>query len=155
MPLQRRRCGTIFAIGLVFASKLRFGTRQRADLRHLLARGYNLGRQRHFFNLAQSRNVYEVGVKYTPYSGADAQSSRYLTKMCDQVTCLISEEHAQSIVWNDESEDAATSGDNNQPRKLYKFTVAKTNEQEETVTPRPGFEVSVWFLKQYALLTNP
>ncbi|KAJ6519102.1 hypothetical protein C8R45DRAFT_950246 [Mycena sanguinolenta] len=67
---------------------------------------------------------------------------RYLTKMCDQVTCLISEEHARSIVWNDESEDAATNKDNNKPSRLYKFTVAKTNEQEETVTARPGFEIT-------------
>ncbi|KAF7356382.1 VWFA domain-containing protein [Mycena venus] len=66
---------------------------------------------------------------------------RYLTKMCDQVTCLISEEHARSIAWNDESEDAATNDENNKPSRLYKFTVAKTNEQEETVTPRPGFEI--------------
>ncbi|KAJ7809088.1 hypothetical protein B0H14DRAFT_2867919 [Mycena olivaceomarginata] len=67
---------------------------------------------------------------------------RYLTKMCDQVTCLISEEHAQSIVWNDESEDAATNEDNNKPSRLYKFKVAKTNEQEETVIPLPGFEIN-------------
>jgi hypothetical protein len=65
--------------------------------------------------------------------------------MCDQVTCLISEEHAQSIVWTDESEDAATNQDNNKPSRLYKFKVAKTNEQEETVTARPGFKVSLRF----------
>ncbi|KAF8216790.1 hypothetical protein K438DRAFT_1797846 [Mycena galopus ATCC 62051] len=67
---------------------------------------------------------------------------RYLTKMCDQVTCLISKEHAQSIVWNDGSEDAATNENNNKPSRLHKFMVAKTNEQEETVTPRPGFHVT-------------
>ncbi|KAJ6514906.1 hypothetical protein C8R47DRAFT_1172974 [Mycena vitilis] len=67
---------------------------------------------------------------------------RYLTKMCDQVTCLISEEHAQSIIWSDESEDAATNQGNKKPSRLYKFKVAKTNEQEETVTPRPGFKIS-------------
>ncbi|KAJ6581854.1 hypothetical protein B0H19DRAFT_1116733 [Mycena capillaripes] len=66
---------------------------------------------------------------------------RYLTKMCDQVTCLISEEHAQSIVWSDDSEDAATNEDNIKPSRLHKFKVAKTNEQEETVTVRPGFEI--------------
>ncbi|KAF7370371.1 VWFA domain-containing protein [Mycena sanguinolenta] len=71
---------------------------------------------------------------------------RYLTKMCDQVTCLISEEHARSIVWNDESEGAATNEDNNKPSRLYKFTVAKTNEQEEAVTARPGFEITTSIL---------
>ncbi|KAK7025067.1 VWFA domain-containing protein [Favolaschia claudopus] len=68
---------------------------------------------------------------------------RYLTKMCDQVTCLISREHAQSIVWNDESEDAATNENNKKPSRLYKFTVEKTNEQEETVATRPGFEIEL------------
>ncbi|KAJ7739823.1 hypothetical protein B0H16DRAFT_1567947 [Mycena metata] len=66
---------------------------------------------------------------------------RYLTKICDQVTCLISKEHAGSIVWNNESEDAATNEDNNKPSRLYKFKVAKTNEQEETVQHRPGFQI--------------
>ncbi|KAJ7656305.1 hypothetical protein DFH06DRAFT_991968, partial [Mycena polygramma] len=78
---------------------------------------------------------------------------RYITKMCDQVTCLISEEHAQSIIWSDESEDAASNHDNNKPSRLYKFKVAKTNEQEETVTPRPGFKVTFWF-KTTVLLIN-
>ncbi|KAJ7696453.1 hypothetical protein B0H17DRAFT_399071 [Mycena rosella] len=67
---------------------------------------------------------------------------RYLTKICDQVTCMISEEHAQSIVWIDDSEDAATNMENNKPSRLYKFKVAKTNEQEEMVTTRPGFTIN-------------
>ncbi|KAJ7504160.1 hypothetical protein B0H11DRAFT_1709774, partial [Mycena galericulata] len=67
---------------------------------------------------------------------------RYLTKMCDQVTCLISEEHAQSIVWSGDSEDAAASAENNPPRRQYKFKVAKTNEQEETVAQRTGFKIT-------------
>ncbi|KAJ7117678.1 hypothetical protein C8R44DRAFT_199862 [Mycena epipterygia] len=67
---------------------------------------------------------------------------RYLTKICDQVTCLISQEYAQSIVWSEDSEDAATSAETKKPSRLYKFKVAKTNEQEETVTTRPGFTIS-------------
>lgn len=67
---------------------------------------------------------------------------RYLTKICDQVTCLISEEHARSIIWTDDSEDAATNTENSKPSRLYKFKVAKTNEQDETVITRPGFRIS-------------
>ncbi|KAJ7781844.1 hypothetical protein DFH07DRAFT_389440 [Mycena maculata] len=66
---------------------------------------------------------------------------RYLTKICDQVTCLISEEHAQSIVWSGDSDGAVTTS-NSEPSRLFKFKVAKTKEQEEGVTPRPGFEIS-------------
>ncbi|KAJ7180889.1 hypothetical protein C8R46DRAFT_1070879 [Mycena filopes] len=66
---------------------------------------------------------------------------RFLTKMCDQVTCLISPEHAQSIVWSDDSTDAAGQ-DKSKPNRLYKFTVAKTNEQEESVVPYPGFKIN-------------
>ncbi|KAJ7016426.1 hypothetical protein C8F04DRAFT_981687 [Mycena alexandri] len=68
---------------------------------------------------------------------------RYLTKICDQVTCLISEEHAHSIVWSDDSEDAATNEANSHPSRLYKFTVSKTNEQEESVVPHPGFKITM------------
>ncbi|KAJ7087696.1 hypothetical protein C8R43DRAFT_1244821 [Mycena crocata] len=71
---------------------------------------------------------------------------RYLTKICDQVICLISSEHAQSIVWSDEAEDAVTSEATNKSRRLYKFKVEKTNEQEETVTVRPGFELKTTLL---------
>ncbi|KAJ7252459.1 hypothetical protein C8J57DRAFT_1519796 [Mycena rebaudengoi] len=70
---------------------------------------------------------------------------RYLTKMCDQVTCLISPEHAKAIVWSDNAEATAT-GVEEKPNRLYRFTVAKTNEQEETVVARPGFKIASPFL---------
>ncbi|KAJ6484963.1 hypothetical protein DFH09DRAFT_1378006, partial [Mycena vulgaris] len=66
---------------------------------------------------------------------------RYLTKICDQVTCLISSEHAQSIVWINDSEDTIANVEN-KPRRLHKFKVAKTNEQEETVAVRSGFKIT-------------
>jgi hypothetical protein len=69
--------------------------------------------------------------------------------MCDQVTCLVSEEHAQSIGWSDESEDAGSNEVKIRPSRVHKFKVAKTNEQEESVIPRPGFKVSVKFLTRY------
>ncbi|KAJ7491893.1 hypothetical protein FB451DRAFT_510870 [Mycena latifolia] len=68
---------------------------------------------------------------------------RYLTKICDQVVCFISEEHAQSIVWSDGAEDAGANVENKKPRRVHKFQVAKTNEQEETVTTRLGFTINI------------
>lgn len=65
--------------------------------------------------------------------------------MCDQVTALISQEHARSIVWNSqEGEDTVMDldEDHDESSRLFTFEVAKTNEQEEAVKPRPGFKVS-------------
>ncbi|KAG2116835.1 hypothetical protein DEU56DRAFT_984883 [Suillus clintonianus] len=70
---------------------------------------------------------------------------RYLMKMCDQVIALISSEHAQSIVWNDqESEDAVMDpdGDHDESSRLFTFEVSKTNEQEEAVKSRQGFNAT-------------
>ncbi|KAJ6620549.1 hypothetical protein B0H10DRAFT_1945867 [Mycena sp. CBHHK59/15] len=69
---------------------------------------------------------------------------RYLTKICDQVTCLISAKHAQSIAWSDDLQDVSTDADD-KPSRLYKFQVAKTNEQEETVVTRAGFKITTSF----------
>ncbi|KAG1886418.1 uncharacterized protein F5891DRAFT_1082392 [Suillus fuscotomentosus] len=70
---------------------------------------------------------------------------RYLMKMCDQVTSLISPEHARSIVWNSqEGEDTVMDldEDHDESSRLFTFEVAKTNEQEEAVKPRPGFKAT-------------
>ncbi|KAG2136644.1 hypothetical protein DEU56DRAFT_356200 [Suillus clintonianus] len=70
---------------------------------------------------------------------------RYLMKMCDQVIALISSEHAQSIVWNDqESEDTVMDPDegHDESSRLFTFEVSKTNEQEEAVKSRPGFKAT-------------
>ncbi|KAJ6519114.1 hypothetical protein C8R45DRAFT_851769, partial [Mycena sanguinolenta] len=63
---------------------------------------------------------------------------RYLNKVADQVVCLISPEHARTIVWNDEAEDISMDIEEGSDR-LFTFEVAKTNEQEETVSVCPGF----------------
>lgn len=68
---------------------------------------------------------------------------RYLSKISDQILCFISPEQAHTIVWNDRDElkDAAMDVDNEDSDRLFTFEVAKTNEQEENVTVRPGFRV--------------
>ncbi|KAF8491332.1 hypothetical protein F5888DRAFT_1057818 [Russula emetica] len=65
---------------------------------------------------------------------------RYLTKLCDQIVCLLSSEHSQAIVWGDEDDDdVSIDSDNDDSGRLYDFVVAKTNDQEENVVARPGF----------------
>ena len=67
---------------------------------------------------------------------------RYLTKICDQVVALLSAEHTASIVWGDEDEDDESidvdAGDDD---RLFTYEVAKRNEQEESASSRPGFQV--------------
>jgi hypothetical protein len=70
--------------------------------------------------------------------------NRYLTKLCDQLVCLLSAEHSQAIVWGDEvddPEDATVDAENDDSDRLFDFMVAKTNEQEENVIARLGFMV--------------
>lgn len=69
---------------------------------------------------------------------------RYLTKICDQLVCLLSAEHSQAIVWGDEVNDLADTSlesDNDDEARLFNFEVAKTHEQEENVIVRKGFTV--------------
>ncbi|KAJ7722961.1 hypothetical protein B0H16DRAFT_1334407 [Mycena metata] len=66
---------------------------------------------------------------------------RYLTKISDQLLCLISPEHARTIAWNEEAQELPMAVDEGSDR-LFTFKVAKTNEQDENVSARPGFTVS-------------
>jgi hypothetical protein len=66
---------------------------------------------------------------------------RYLTKICDQVIALISEDHAKSMIWsNSASDDILSDSDEDDTDRLFTFEVAKTKEQEEGVSVRQGFE---------------
>jgi hypothetical protein len=65
----------------------------------------------------------------------------YLTKLCDQVLCLISQEHAEKLVWKT-STDQDMADDDEDAERMFSFEVSKTNEQEESVNWRAGFEVS-------------
>ncbi|KAF9220065.1 hypothetical protein BS17DRAFT_739840 [Gyrodon lividus] len=70
---------------------------------------------------------------------------RYLTKMCDQLMALISPEHAKAMVWNMDKDQYLVQDEDGYSR-LVTFEVAKTNEQEESVVTRPGFQVSSEFI---------
>ena len=70
--------------------------------------------------------------------------------MCDQVIALISPEHAESIVWNERSsEDELSEGDQDESDRMFSFEVAKTNEQEESVSVRKGFRVRIHHRNSY------
>ncbi|KAH8986023.1 hypothetical protein EDB92DRAFT_1949474 [Lactarius akahatsu] len=74
-----------------------------------------------------------------------AMFMRYLTKLCDQLVCLLSTEHSQAIVWGDEVDDmdgASLHSENIDSDRLYDFMVAKANEQEENVIARQGFTMN-------------
>jgi hypothetical protein len=70
---------------------------------------------------------------------------RYLTKLCDQLVCLVSAEHSNAIVWDedDDDDDISTHSENDESDRLYYFEVAKTNDQEENVIARQGFTVQI------------
>ncbi|KIJ13989.1 hypothetical protein PAXINDRAFT_100354 [Paxillus involutus ATCC 200175] len=102
----------------------------------------------------QTGNTKQIFLLYWPEPGTwddSAASSvrrnrvtfmRYLTKMCDQVVALISSEHAQTIVWNEneEDDDDALDVEQDESDRMFTFEVAQTNDQEESVTVREGFK---------------
>ena len=65
-----------------------------------------------------------------------------MTKIVDQLYCLISPDHASSLVWTEDiQEELEIDEDDNQADRLFTFEVTKTNEQEEDVVSRPGILV--------------
>ena len=73
------------------------------------------------------------------------RSNRYLTKIVDQLYCLVSPGHASSLVWagDDQEEIEIDEEEADEVDRLYTFEVTKTNEQEENVVTRPGINVRV------------
>lgn len=80
---------------------------------------------------------------------------RYLSKLCDQLICLLSSEHSRAIVWSRDDDDGADGGDGDDDsdgaftdsekadsNRFYQFEVAKTKDQEENVVVREGFMMS-------------
>jgi hypothetical protein len=78
---------------------------------------------------------------------------RYLSKLCDQLFCLLSREHSGAIAWGDDDEGEDTEGEDDdsdsastdseklETSRFYHFEVAKTKDQEENVVVREGFTV--------------
>ena len=72
--------------------------------------------------------------------------NRYLTKLCDQLVCLLSAEHSQAIVWGDSDkvddlDDLSLDSENDDSELLIDFTAEKRDEQDESVIVRQGFTV--------------
>ena len=70
-------------------------------------------------------------------------SDRYLTKIVDQLYCLISSDHASSLIWAGDVQEELEVGeeDDDEVDRLFTFEVMKTNEQEENVLFRQGIAV--------------
>jgi hypothetical protein len=78
---------------------------------------------------------------------------RYLSKLCDQLVCLLSSAHSRAIVWgrkdggadtdddDDDSDGTSTDSEKADTNRFYRFEVAKTKDQEENVSVRAGFTV--------------
>ena len=63
--------------------------------------------------------------------------------MLDQLYCLISSDHASSLMWAGDGQDELEidEEDLDQADHLFAFRVMKTNEQEENVVSQPGIAV--------------
>ncbi|KAI9455142.1 hypothetical protein BJY52DRAFT_1122187 [Lactarius psammicola] len=75
---------------------------------------------------------------------------RYLSKLCDQLVCLLSSEHSRAIVWgdddgadgegdDDDSDSASSDSEKSDSTRRFHFEVAKTKDQEVNVVVREGF----------------
>jgi hypothetical protein len=62
-------------------------------------------------------------------------------KLCDQVTVLISSEHAEGMVWDEGNEDDLNADNDVSSTLFTSFEVAKTKEQKENVSIQRGFQV--------------
>jgi hypothetical protein len=69
---------------------------------------------------------------------------RYLTKLCDQLVCLISTEHSELIVWGDEADYASSDSEDDESDQFFDFILAETSKQEENVVARQGFTVNIF-----------
>lgn len=61
----------------------------------------------------------------------------------DQLYCLVSSDHASSLVWAGDIQEELEidEEDDDQVDRLFAFEVTKTNEQEENVVSRLGIDV--------------
>lgn len=69
---------------------------------------------------------------------------------------MVSPEHARSLVWaDDQGQDDVDMEDDDDDDRLFTFEVAKTNEQDENVEARQGFEVRLSDIILPHVLTFP
>jgi len=79
---------------------------------------------------------------------------RYLTKLCDQLVCLISDEHSANLVWKDDQLNQ--SDDDEEPEsfeaydRLFTFSVEQTTEEQETAVAKKGFTVGIHMIGSYS-----
>lgn len=72
---------------------------------------------------------------------------RYLTKISDQILCLMSDAQNQAFIWDHEEDNACHNGstldqiDKEDGDRMYTFEITQINEQEENVVSRQGFRV--------------
>ena len=82
---------------------------------------------------------------------------RYLTKLCDQVICLISDEDQAQLYW-DSIDIAGLDGEarqGNKPasKRAYRFQVQHINHQQESAKVQDGFTVGFLHLASNLYLT--
>ena len=69
---------------------------------------------------------------------------RFLTKLCDQVLALVSVEHEEMLVLENEDENLDNDHEINladDSDRLFQFNVQQTIQQEETASAGEGFKV--------------
>ncbi|KIM22917.1 hypothetical protein M408DRAFT_332686 [Serendipita vermifera MAFF 305830] len=66
---------------------------------------------------------------------------RYITKLCDQIDCLVSDEHTGKLVWKDELAQRSNPGKKYSAFKdrVFGYTVQRTSDEEDTVQADEGF----------------
>ncbi|KIM24854.1 hypothetical protein M408DRAFT_26650 [Serendipita vermifera MAFF 305830] len=71
---------------------------------------------------------------------------RYLTKLCDQLICFISDEHSEKLAWQEDDmpadeDNILDSEDKDLYNRLFSFQVKQTDEEEESAIAKDGFMI--------------
>ena len=70
---------------------------------------------------------------------------RYLTKLCDQIVCLIDDYHSSKLVWYDKDLDLDdVLWDDRMEDRSFTFAVEQTQNQAENAVSKEGFSVCVY-----------
>ena len=72
-------------------------------------------------------------------------SCRFLTKLCDQVVALISDQHSEKLVFDNDMEDVDVDFDDpdavDDSDRVFSFEVQQTRQQEDSARAGKGFKV--------------